>query len=286
VTDQFIKERMYLKGVSPKTVAWYRDSFKSFEGALDSKSTIIDRIAVLRNRNVRAVSVNTWLRAINAYYMWLHKEHGKELVRIPKLKEEQKVLATLAPADISKLLHLPRDFSKSRNLRRAHFVALTILDTGLRASEALGLSKEDVNWDSLVLRVKGKGNKHRQVPFSFELRKFLIRYVSVASSRVRQGYPSPALLFGTKNHTQLSVRNLERDFAVLGQKLGITGVRFSPHTLRHSFAVGYLRKGGNLFYLSKILGHSSVKTTERYLQSLGIEDLQAVHNRLSLLARG
>ena len=59
----------------------------------------------------------------------------------------------------------------------------------------------------------------------------------------------------------------------------------SFHTFRHTFAVSYLRAGGNLFYLSRILGHSSVTTTEKYLQSLGVEDLQAVHDRLSLLTR-
>jgi site-specific recombinase XerD len=131
--------------------------------------------------------------------------------------------------------------------------------------------------DNLILKVVGKGNKHRLVPFSVELRKAL--WKSLARRQ------DPVFIFGTKNHTKVTVRNIERDFKALGNQLGITGVRFSPHTLRHSFAVGYLRKGGNLFYLSKILGHSSVKTTERYLQSLGIEDLQAVHNSLSLLTR-
>jgi site-specific recombinase XerD len=67
-------------------------------------------------------------------------------------------------------------------------------------------------------------------------------------------------------------------------KLSITGVRFSPHTLRHTFAVQYLRAGGNLFYLSKILGHSSVTTTQKYLQSVGVDDLKMVHDRLSPLA--
>jgi integrase/recombinase XerD len=276
VTDQFIKERMYLKGVSPKTIEWYRQSFKSFQDALESKADIIDRIAVLRNRGVKAVSINTWLRCVNAYYMWLHKEHGKELVKIPKLKEEQKVLATLTGADILKILNCKIGTGIRVNERRAHLVALTILDCGLRASEVLGLSKEDCDFDNLIFKVLGKGSKHRLVPFSFELRKTLWRYAQNSAGRV---------LFGTNNNTKVSVRNLERDFHQLGKKLGITGIRFSPHTLRHSFAVGYLRKGGNLFYLSKILGHTSVKTTERYLQSLGIEDLQAVHNGLSLLAR-
>ncbi len=70
----------------------------------------------------------------------------------------------------------------------------------------------------------------------------------------------------------------------MGKKAGIVGVRFSPHTLRHTFAVSYLRNGGNLFYLSKILGHSSVVITQCYLQSLQVTDLQAVHDRLSPLS--
>ncbi len=68
-------------------------------------------------------------------------------------------------------------------------------------------------------------------------------------------------------------------------RLGITGVRCSFHTLRHSMAVNYLRAGGNLYYLQRILGHSSITTTERYLRSLGIEDLKKVHDGLSLLSR-
>lgn len=70
------------------------------------------------------------------------------------------------------------------------------------------------------------------------------------------------------------------------KRLGMAAVRCSPHTFRHTFAVNYLRAGGNLFYLSRILGHSSVTITEKNLQSLGVEDLTAVHDKLSLLAQG
>ncbi len=69
----------------------------------------------------------------------------------------------------------------------------------------------------------------------------------------------------------------------LGGKCGITGVRFSPHTLGHSFAVNYLRNGGNLKYLRRILGHSSLSTTQRYLRSLGVEAIQEVHHLYSPL---
>jgi integrase/recombinase XerD len=111
-----------------------------------------------------------------------------------------------------------------------------------------------------------------------EMRRVLYRYAAKHSGPGK-------LLFGTRNNTQVTVRNFERDFALMGQKLAITGVRFSPHTLRHTFAVSYLRAGGNLFYLSKILGHTSVTTTQKYLQSVGVDDLQAVHDRLSPLGR-
>src|SRR5262249_46814964 len=129
---------------------------------------------------------------------------------------------------------------------------------------------------NLVLRVKGKGEKHRFVPMSFELRKVLYRWLS------RHEY---ALVFPTLQGRRLNQRNLLRDLKVLGNKLGVTGVRVSFHTFRHTFAVNYLRAGGNIYYLSKILGHSSVTTTEVYLRSLGVEDLRAVHDRLSLLSK-
>ena len=91
-------------------------------------------------------------------------------------------------------------------------------------------------------------------------------------------------MFGTRNGTSLTVRNFERDLKAIGRQVGITGVRFSPHTLRHSFAVSYLRNGGNIYYLSRLLGHASVKTTEVHLQSVGVDELSAVHDRLSPLA--
>jgi site-specific recombinase XerD len=113
------------------------------------------------------------------------------------------------------------------------------------------------------------------VPLSFEGRKILYRYTREHPTR---------FVFGTNNQTMCTVRNLQRDLTAVCKRLALTGVRCSWHTFRHTFAVSYLRAGGNLFYLSKILGHTSVKTTERYLQSLGVEDLQAVHNGLSILS--
>ncbi len=271
---QFITERRYMKNVSPKTIEWYENSFKAFEGALESKAAIIARITEIRQRGVSAISVNTYLRCVNAYLRWLHTEHEQELVKIPRLKEDQKVIATLTNEQVKRLLGYK---PKGRNQARAHLIACVVLDCGLRISEVLTLTWENVDLDSVCLKVKGKGSKERIVPISAELRKLLFRW--------QQRHKEPQL-FCTRSGTRLTTRNAQRDFKLLFRAMGITGVRCSPHTLRHTFAVGYLRNGGNLFYLSRILGHTTVKTTERYLQNVQIDDLQAVHNRLSVLSLG
>jgi integrase/recombinase XerD len=222
---------------------------------------------------VKPVSINTYLRCVNAYLRWLHIEHGQALLTIPRLKEEQKVLATFSPEQVQALLAFK---PKGRNQARAHIVCSLLLDTGLGISEALSIRYKAVDLDNMFIRVTGKGNKERLVPISLELRKRLFRWLQTCPKE---------FIFGTRSGTTMTVRNFQRDLKAICTKLRITEVRCSPHTLRHTFSVSYLRAGGNLFYLSKILGHSSVTTTQRYLQSLGIEDLKVVHDRLSLLTR-
>src|SRR5579863_674715 len=174
-TDEFIQERIYLKGVSSLTVEWYKCSFRAFDGAMGTKQTILARIAEIKNRGTSNITINSYLRCVNAYLMWQHKEHGRDLLRIPKLKEEQKVLATLGNDGIAKIVRF-RPPAGDANVIRVHLVAMVILDTGLRISEVLRLTTSDINFDQMILRVHGKGNKQRIVPFSQELRKVLYRY--------------------------------------------------------------------------------------------------------------
>jgi site-specific recombinase XerD len=167
--EQFIKERTYLTGVTPKTISWYEQSFKRFAGALESKEAITDRIAQLKERGLSHISINTHLRCINAYFRWLHLEHHSDLLRLPKLKEEQKIISTFSPEQISRIVRWKAHGSRLR----LKALALSALDTGLRVEELLTLTRSSVDLGNLTLRVKGKGNKHRLVPVSMELRKVL-----------------------------------------------------------------------------------------------------------------
>jgi site-specific recombinase XerD len=265
--EEFLNERKYLKNVSDHTLVYYRCAFRSWE--LHSKGEWKTWIVNLRQAGLSPVSINTYICAMNAYWRWA--ETG---LKVAYLKEEQKVLATLTPEHIRRLVSFkPRGV----NQIRAHCVAMLILDGGYRISELLALPFEHCDFENLVVKVRGKGGKHRLVPLSVEMRKALYRFASRHSGTGR-------LMFGTRNGTQMTVRNFQRDLKLIGRKVGITGVRFSPHTLRHSFACEYLRNGGNLYYLSRLLGHSTVKTTEIYLQSVNIDQLAAVHDRFSPLA--
>jgi integrase/recombinase XerD len=278
--EQFVKERTYLKNVTPATIQWYWSSWRPFAQSLVEcepsasalKSAVLEGIAQLKADGVQAVSINTYLRAINAFFAWAHEEgHVSARVRIPRLKADQKLIATLTPAHIQTIVAFrPKTFSD----QRSHALACLLLDTGLRANEALTLIREDVDLDNLLLKVRGKGRKHRAVPFSFAMRKVLYRWLQRHTH---------SLVFPCQNGNPQSQRNALRDFKAFGSKLGIHGVRFSFHTLRHTFATNYVRLGGSVFHLQRVLGHSSVTMTRHYCE-LSISDIQQVHARVSSLS--
>jgi len=263
---EFLKERLYLLNVSPATIVYYKCAFKAWQkhGNGDPKTWIVN----MRQAGISPVSCNTYICALNAYWKWAGESH-----HLKYLKEEEKVLATLSADQVQRIIRFK---PKGCNLSRAHLLALLLLDTGLRFAEALNLRWENIDLENLLVKVVGKGGKHRAVPISFEGRKALFKWKQ--QSRFDH-------VFATRNGTLPTQRNVGRDFALLGERAGIQGVRFSPHTFRHTFAVSYLRAGGNVLYLQRILGHSTLEMTSRYTRSLGTEDLQAVHDRFSLLGR-
>jgi len=118
---------------------------------------------------------------------------------------------------------------------------------------------------------------HR-LPFSLELRRALFRYIAQHNRRPE------SLLLASRNETPLDRHVMLRDVKLACKLLGFTPPVRTLHSFRHSFAVNYLRKGGSVFHLQKVLGHSTLEMTRRYA-NLVTADLQAVHERVSLLTR-
>jgi integrase/recombinase XerD len=164
---QFIKERKYLTNVTPATVEWYQQSFAWLCTESPNDANLKDFVILMREKGLKATACNNRIRAVNAYLKWT----GSPL-RVPKMKEPQLVLPTFSQSQVTTLLrHKPNGFYQ----RRLHLLMLTLLDTGCRISEVLGLRANDIDLDNLLLTVNGKGQKQRKVPFSFELRKHLCK---------------------------------------------------------------------------------------------------------------
>lgn len=281
--EAFVRDRRYGKGVSARTEGWYRQSWAAFREALNGKSPeTVSRsdfsivVEKLCKRGVSPITINTYARAINAFLRWLHgEEKCPRLVKIPRLKEPETVVLTFQPEHV---LRLMQHRASCRNQRRAQAMALAILDTGMRLKEVLSLRMEDIDFDNLLITIKdGKGGKQRVVPMSAELRKILFQYTARNSS-------SSGLVFCSRDGRHLLQSNVRRDFGRLCARLRISCVKGGFHVLRHTFAVNYVRNGGDVFRLQRVLGHSTLDMTRRYV-NLQVADLSAVHERLSLLSR-
>ncbi|MGC2476639.1 MAG: tyrosine-type recombinase/integrase [Candidatus Sulfotelmatobacter sp.] len=280
--QQFIRERQYLTNVSPATVEWYKQSLKWLPSESPSQEELKDAVMRMRERGLKATGCNCAIRAINAYLHW--SSAGTETkcgpgcphLRVPRVKEPDLVLPTFTVQQTKLLVQWK---PKRKVHRRLHLLVLILLDTGCRISEALTLHVREIDIDNMLITLDGKGRKQRIVPFSFELRKALFRYITEFKRKPE------SLLLASRNETQLGRRVMLRDVKLLCKRLGFTAPSRTLHSFRHTFAVNYLRRGGSVFHLQKCLGHSTLEMTRRYA-NLMTEDLQAVHERVSLLARG
>jgi integrase/recombinase XerD len=148
------------------------------------------------------------------------------------------------------------------------------MDTGLRISEAISLKLEDIDWNRNSVKVMGKGSKERIVPFGRAVRKALMAYLD------RRGNLDTDMLFVTEYGETVRRQKALEAIKALGKKAGITGVRVSPHTLRHTFAKTFLVNGGDPFTLQQILGHTTLDMTRKYI-ALANSDLQTAHSKYS-----
>jgi integrase/recombinase XerD len=278
--QQFIRERQYLANVTPATVEWYKQSLKWLPSESPTQDELKGAVMRMREKGLKATGCNCAIRAINAYLHWSSAGAEKKCgpgcphLRVPKVKEPELVLPTFTEPQIKLLV---RWKPKRKAHRRLHLLLLILLDTGCRISEALALRVREIDMDNMLVTLDGKGRKQRIVPFSFELRKALFRYIVDFKRK------PDTLLLASRNETQLGRRVMLRDVKLLCKRLGFTPPPRTLHAFRHTFALNYLRRGGSVFHLQKCLGHSSLEMTRRYA-NLMTEDLQAVHQRVSLLS--
>ncbi|WP_256834718.1 tyrosine-type recombinase/integrase [Parageobacillus thermoglucosidasius] len=151
-----------------------------------------------------------------------------------------------------------------------------LADTGLRAFEIRGLEAKNVKENTIL--VNGKGNKERYIFISPALKKILIRYERIQKEYFKDKNMNEKYYFLSYKGDQISHVGLGNIVKEAGERAGIRDKRVSPHTFRHFFAVQCILNGIDIYTLSKLLGHSDISTTQRYLQSL--EDFQLIEKAM------
>lgn len=230
-------------------------------------------------------TVNKRIRSVKAFLSWAYTEEyiGKDLSsQFHKIKHPKKIIPTFD-------LDVVKDWLQVFDLdtfpgHRNYLIMCTLLDCGLRIRELVNLKVADVNLKEGYFLVMGKGSKQRIVPFSFELRKKLIKYLRF---REKKGFgQNECHLFpSTANGGQrLSPVTVGHTITTTGRKMGLTGEKISPHTFRHTFAKNYVINGGDVFSLQKILGHTSLAMVRHYT-NLDNADVINAYRKASPLAR-
>ena len=201
-----------------------------------------------------------------------------ERISAPPARPDQ--IQPFSSGQVEALLKAAR---QSSHPRRNEAIVLLLLDTGMRASELCHLRVRDMDLiGSRCCTVLGKGDKRRILYFSRVTAKAIWQYLN-EEARDAGGF----VFLSDRSKTAgdpLTRLGLLRLFTRLGKKGGIEATRCSPHTLRHTFAVEFLRAGGNTFTLQQLLGHTDLAMTNRYV-ALAQADIENQHRQFSPVER-
>lgn len=227
-------------------------------------------------------TLNNYLRNIKVFFNWLEENHiikNNTVSKCKFLRTERKSKDQLTDEEFNKLI-------KSMDITKFHeyrdfIICNLIMDTGMRLSETLHLTINDVDFARRTILIPAditKGRKDRAVFYSQTMAKLLHRWIIF-----KDIYQETDLLFPThRTNTILSVSNFERNFRVYLKRAKINKV-ITPHGLRNNFARRFLLASNDIHTLSKILGHSSVTVTEKSYLDLMDEDFRKKYQKFSPL---
>jgi site-specific recombinase XerD len=225
------------------------------------------------NTPVKPVTVKTYYCHIRTFYRWLVKQEYLSKSPMEKIDPPIARENTVQPFTEAQVNALLKAAEGSLHPKRDTAILYFLLDTGARVAELCALKMKDVDLSSGKVTVQGKGNKSRPLYLSkstlYHLRTYLRR---------EQRGENDFLFYS--NRGAFTPHGVQQLIERLGGAAGIQGARCSPHTFRHTFAVTFLRNGGNQFSLMQLLGHTDLRMTARYV-TLAQADLENQHRAYS-----
>jgi integrase/recombinase XerD len=224
-------------------------------------------------------TVNSYLRALRAAWNGWVAEGLLETSPFSKTmipKVPKKAIPTFSGEQLANFFDAI-DTSTTEGFRD-YTLFLTYLDTLARLSEITGLEMSNLDLNGHIAKVSGKGGKERLVVFGVRVQRCLWRYIK--QFRPEPALPKYDLVFLTRDGYPLTKNRVEQAMKGYGRKANIVGVRCSPHTLRHTGCLLWLRRGGDIFTLQRLTGHSSLEVLKGYL-NLAQLDIVVGHQRYS-----
>lgn len=273
--DQFCDYSVTILGYSKATIRRYKYVINCF-----CKFTSITNLSEITDAKVRALfyfgrterkwSTHTYVvyqRTLLVFFRWCIKEGylvSNPVAEIELPKQEKRLPAKLTKQAALSLLEIAFNYPYEYKFLRCrnHAIFATFLFAGLRKQELLNLKYADVDIENLTLFVhQGKGNKDRVVPISYTLAQSLKRY---AEERKRLKKTCPEFFASLNRNLGYTENGLKRLVDQIGNA---SGIKFSVHKLRHTFATLMLEGGCDIYSLSRMMGHSDIKTTTIYLSA-------------------
>ncbi|WP_084691901.1 tyrosine-type recombinase/integrase [Desulfobacter vibrioformis] len=263
------------KGNTPRTVRWFHDSMRSFVThsgieKLDEATRGQIEEWLFRGKNERSWSAKTirnHLQALSSFFEWCVKEEflpENPVKKISRPKLPKRIPKHLTKEQALNLIEWAWNFNYSYKFERSRAAAIiaTFIFSGVRLQELVNLKLQEIDLENKTLFVKsGKGEKDRIVPLCPRLIEILKAYLK---DRNRLKKNCPYFFTAMREDNRMGDKVIPRLVQRLREK---SGIYFYPHMLRHTFATLMLEGGCDLFSLSKMMGHSDIKTTTIYLSA-------------------
>ncbi|MEY2791155.1 MAG: site-specific tyrosine recombinase XerD [Pseudomonadota bacterium] len=281
--DAFIDSIWLEDGLSALTLAAYRRDLNALAAWLLTQHTDLSRATEAdlqayfahRHDQTKATSANRRMTVFRRFYRWALRDN--RLLEDPTLKllsakQAMRLPKTLSEAQVEALLQAP-DTEAPLGLRDRAMLEL-LYASGLRVSELVSLPLLSLNMREGVLRITGKGDKERLVPFGEEAGDWLQRYLDTARNELLAKKNSPSVFVTQRGAAMSRVMfwMLIKKYALLAD----IHAPLSPHTLRHAFATHLLNHGADLRAVQMLLGHADISTTTIYTH-VATERLKQLH---------
>lgn len=288
MVEKFLDYMRYERNRSPLTVQNYEEDLRMFEAFFKNKDNqvswesvdsdlIRDWMEDMMDSGHAATSVNRRLSALRSFFRFALSRHLVErdpAHAIVGPKKNKPLPAFVKEKEMNRLLDGEGMWGDSFEDLRARTIIILLYHTGIRVSELTGMDVSSVDMTDRYIKVRGKGNKDRVVPFGDELKKDLQKYLEARESVT--GMSGGPLLTDDKcrRMTTAKVRVIVEDCLakVTTQK------KRSPHVLRHSFPTAMLNNGAGIESVKKLLGHAKVSTTEIYTHTT-FEQLKRIYKQ-------